>query len=113
MGNILVTDIHENPERDAAPYAYKKETNKEINEVTKKMIQEENPTIKSIDDRLFKDLGDNYMFEESMSRFHTMPNTKIPNDQEGFADFCYGTMTSCKEGNEFACTKKNTRYNNY
>ena len=40
-----------------------------------------------------------------MRNFYTMPNSRIPNDQKGFAEFCYGTMVSCKEGNEFACEK--------
>ena len=34
-------------------------------------------------------------------------NTKIPSNQKGFAEFCYGDMPSCKEGNEFQCTKNN------
>jgi hypothetical protein len=48
-----------------------------------------------------------------MINFNTNPNTQIPNDQAGFADFCYGNMPSCKEGNEFACMKKDFRYINY
>ena len=30
--------------------------------------------------------------------FHTMPSTTNPNDQTAFAEFCYGNMKSCKEG---------------
>mgnify|MGYP000365593319 CR=1 FL=1 len=58
------------------------------------------------------DLGDNFEFENSMMQFNTNPNTTVPNDQKGFADFCYGNMISCKEGNEFACAKKDLRYIN-
>jgi hypothetical protein len=52
--------------------------------------------------KLFSDLGDNYNFDFSMRNFYTNPNTTIPNDQGGFANFCFGDMVSAKEGNEFA-----------
>jgi hypothetical protein len=42
------------------------------------------------------------MFDHSMRNFYTNPSTTIPNDQEGFANFCFGDMISAKEGNEFA-----------
>ena len=41
-----------------------------------------------------------------MRPFYSTANTTIPNDQGAFADFCYGSMVSCKEGNPFACTKQ-------
>ena len=41
-----------------------------------------------------------------MRQFHTMPNTKIPNDQNAFAKFCYGDMKSCKDGDDL-CTRNN------
>ena len=28
--------------------------------------------------------------------FYTMPNTRVVNDQTGFAEWCYGTMGQCK-----------------
>ena len=31
-----------------------------------------------------------------MRNFHTMPNTKIPNEQRRFAEFCYGNMAFVK-----------------
>jgi hypothetical protein len=40
-----------------------------------------------------------------MIHFNATANTQIPNDQKSFAEFCYGDMTSCKEGNEMACTQ--------
>ena len=53
----------------------------------------------------FRDLGDSFNFDRSMRAWHPMPNTQCPNDQKSFADFCYGGMTSCKEGNSLACSK--------
>ena len=44
--------------------------------------------------------------------FHTMPNTTNPNDQKAFAEFCYGNMRSCKEGECFV-TSNYCEENNY
>ena len=59
--------------------------------------------------KLFEDLGDNLSFEHTMRSFHAMPNTTIPNAQKAFAEFCYGNMPSCKEGDVDACSKINRR----
>jgi hypothetical protein len=40
-----------------------------------------------------------------MRNFYSTPNTTIPNDQKAFAEFCYGDMISCKEGNPIACAQ--------
>ena len=49
-----------------------------------------------------------------MRTWYATPNTTIPNDQKGFAEFCYGNMTSCKEaGGGLACSKDNPRWINY
>ena len=78
------------------------------------MVIENNPNNPDISDKLFKDLGDQYMFEQSMQPFYSTASTTIPNDQAAFTDFCYGSMVSCKEGNAFACAKNNaTKYNLY
>ena len=55
---------------------------------------------KNIDKRLFKDLGDSLGFDRSMIAFNSTANTQIPNDQEGFAKFCYGDMKSGKDGSK-------------
>lgn len=47
--------------------------------------------------KLFSDLGDNFNFNQSMRTWYAMPNTQTPNDQEGFAKFCYGKLPSCKD----------------
>lgn len=58
------------------------------------MAKEEERDIK---DKLFMNLGDNYVFENSMRNYVTNPCTKVVNDQDGFARFCYGEMRSQKE----------------
>ena len=44
-----------------------------------------------------------------MRNFHSMPNTTIPNGQKAFAEFCYGNMPSCKDGDNEQCSKINRR----
>ena len=61
-------------------------------------------------DKLFKDLGDDFMFDRSMRNFYTTPNTKVvPGDQKAFAEFLYGDMQSCKDGDPIACEKNSFR----
>lgn len=110
--NVLLTEINDNPNRPQAAPAYNKQVGKEIDESTQKMV-ENNFGDKNIDERLFKDLGDAFDFDNSMRPFYATANTKIPNDQDAFAEFCYGDMISCKEGNALACVKDNYRYTNY
>jgi 1-deoxy-D-xylulose-5-phosphate reductoisomerase len=44
-------------------------------------------------------------FEQSMRQFYSNPATLTPDDQQAFAEFCYGSMISCAEGNKFACAR--------
>jgi hypothetical protein len=102
--NVLLPEIQDNPKRHAAALCDELGVEKKINDATKKFVNKE---------KIFSNLGDSYMFDNSMRSFHAMPNTKIPNDQGAFADFCYGNMPSCKEGDKEMCEKKNFRYTNY
>ena len=112
MMNVLLTDIADNPMRKEAAPSYQPAIETDINEKTKKFVSSEfnDPTI---DEKIFRDLGDAFEFDRTMINFHSTPNTKIPNDQGSFAEFCYGSMISCKENNGLACTKDNPRYNLY
>ena len=102
--NVMLTDIHDNPQKKPAAPTYNPVVTENINNATKKMVSDnfDDPTI---EDRLFKDLGDNCSFDLSMRTWYATPNTQVPNDQKKFAEFCYGGMTSCKEGNEIACSR--------
>ena len=110
--NVLLTEINDNPNRAEAAPAYNKKVGKEIDKTTQKMVEKKFGD-KNIDERLFKDLADAFDFDNSMRTFYATANTKIPNDQDAFAEFCYGDMISCKEGNGLACVKDNYRYTNY
>ena len=103
--NVLPNEIQDNPKRNQAAPAYNKAVEKEINEKTKEFITNNFDDKTNIDERLFKDLGDNVMFDNSMRAWYSTANTTVPNDQKSFAEYCYGDMVSCKEGNEFACTR--------
>jgi len=101
--NVMLPEIQYNPKREEAePYSEKVEN--DINEKAKEMVVE-NFGVPGIDKRLFKDLGDNFEFDRSMRNWYTTANTRVPNDQKSFAEFCYGDMISCKEVNENALTR--------
>ena len=102
LNNVLVGH---DPERGPAEKAYEKKSLENINESVKEMIQQQNSSIDNINDKLFKDLGENLEFDRSMRQFYTTANTTIPNDQKGFADFCYKDMVSGKTGDESALLK--------
>ena len=102
--NVMLTDIHDNPEKKPAAPSYNPVVTENINNATKKMVSD-NFNDPTIEDRLFKDLGDNFSFDQSMRTWYATPNTQVPNDQKKFAEFCYGGMASCKEGNEIACSR--------
>ena len=66
---------------------------------------------KVVDDKfskgLFKDINSVYDRENSQREFYTLPSTTIPNDQEAFGKWLYGTPKTCKEGNGNQCVGNN------
>jgi hypothetical protein len=112
FSNILVTDYSDNPNKKAAPPSDNLMVGKDIINRTKQLVQEQNPDQHDISDKIFKDLNDKLNFEQSLRSFNSTPGTTIPNDQSAFAEFCYGSMVSCKEGNLFACARNLTNHQN-
>ena len=110
LSNVLITDYEYNVDKKPAPPSYNEKVNDEILDQAKKFVEESNPDHPDIVNKLFNNLGDEMYFEQSLRQFNTNPSTTIPNDQSGFADFCYGSMISCKEGNSFACVRNLSRY---
>jgi len=94
--NVLLPEIQYNPQRKPAAPTFNPTVEKNINK-------------KVADPRLFLDLGDNIAFDQSMRNFYATANTTIPNDQKSFAEFCYGSMQSCKDGDYLQCSKNNYR----
>ena len=105
FSNVLVTDINGNPHKKPAPPAYNDQTNRAILAAAKEAVMNANPDQPNISDKLFKDLGEQLTFEQSMRQFYSNPSTQNPDDQQAFAEFCYGSMISCAEGNKFACAR--------
>jgi hypothetical protein len=112
FSNVLISDYDYNPNKKPAPPSFNTNVNNTILEKAKQLVVEANPDQPDIADKLFKDLGEQLVFEQSLIPFHSNPSTTIPNDQGAFADFCYGSMISCKEGNSFACARNLSRYTN-
>jgi hypothetical protein len=112
FSNVLLTDYDYNPLKKPAPPSFNENINNTILLQAKKMVNEANPEQPNISDKLFKGLGDELDFEQSLRPFHSNPSTTIPNDQQAFTDFCYGGMVSCKEGNLFACARNLSRHTN-
>jgi hypothetical protein len=113
LGNVLMNEYTDNPGRKPAPPSFNEEVYDSITNATKKMVQAINPGIKNTNKQLFGDLGENFELDLSLRNFYSNPNTKIPNDQGAFADYLYGDMPSSKEGDPFALTQNNPRYNLY
>jgi len=125
--NVLLPEIQDAPDRGGAMPAFVPEVESNINETAKQYISTNFDASKrdivtgpgsdsvseeesrDIYNKLFSNLGDNFEFDQSMRNFYATANTRVNNDQRAFAEFCYGDMVSCKEGDEFACSRNNTR----
>ena len=103
--NVTLPQIQYDPTRPPAAAAYKPDTLDKINTSTQDAAVSNFDNTDGIKEKLFADLGDSFMFDRSMVQFNATANTTIPNDQKSFAEFCYGDMISCKEGNALACTR--------
>jgi len=103
--NVLLPDYDYNPQKKPAPPSFNENIGDEILKQAKQLVLNANPDQPDLADKLFNDLGNQLVFEQSLQPFYSNPATTIPNDQEAFAEFCYGSMISCKEGNLFACAR--------
>ena len=113
LNNVMINDYNDSAAKKPAPPSYSQNTQNNLLDSAKKLVQEINHEQPNITDKLFHDLGEKINLEHSMRPFYSNPSTTIPNDQTAFANFCYGSMTSCKENNPFACAKNVSRYTNY
>ena len=102
--NVLLPEISDDPKRPPAAPAFNKAVTEEMNKETQDFVVSNFDNQTDIDKRLFRDIGDTWEFEQSMRTWYATPNTQVPNDQKAFAEYCYGDMISCKEGNGIACT---------
>lgn len=59
---------------------------------------------------LFRNIDDLWDKTNSQRQFYTVPNTSNPNDQQGFAEWCYKTDNTCKEDQEGCLKYEDLRY---
>lgn len=111
--NTLLPEIISNPKKLPAAPSYNNAVKEEINNSVKEMILN-NIGDKKLEDKLFDNLGNNMptTLDNSMRQFYTTPNSLIPNNQKDFANFCYGNMAKCKDGEIDKCLIRNTSLNN-
>jgi hypothetical protein len=116
FGNVLLTDIMDDPERKAAAPSFNPDVHEDITTAVKKQTQMLNPDIISTNKQLYGDLKDNYDLDMSMQRFYSTANSRISNDQGVFCTYLFGSMYSAKEDTPEGAmmrVKNNVRYLNY
>ena len=97
FGNVLLTDIMDEPDRKAAAPSFNPDVHDDINSATKKQTQMLNPGIINTNKQLYGDLYDSYTLDKSMMRFYSCANTRVTNDANSFGKWLYGNMPSSKE----------------
>jgi hypothetical protein len=113
MGNVLLTEINDSPNRPAASPSFNPDVYDNINSSVKKQTQMLNPDIKNTNKQLYGDLYDNWELDQSMRRFYSTANTRVTNDQGSFSKWLYGSMLSGKDSGPdgaFARVQDNYRY---
>ena len=112
FGNVLLTDINDNPEKKSAPPSFIKEVGESIKQNIEQMVLENNPHMKDKQENLW----DQFEGDRANHAFYSTANTRVDNDQGAYADFLYGNMPSSKESNANGAlmrTKNNSRYTLY
>lgn len=110
FGNVLLTEIQDNPGRKSAPPSFNVDVSENITNNIKNAVQYLNPTITDTNKQIYGDLYQNFELDQSNRVFYSNPNTKVVNDQGAFGEFLYGNMPSAKEGDPFALVQDNYRY---
>jgi hypothetical protein len=98
FSNVLLTQIMDDPDRNAAPPSFNVDVAENITKNTKKTVQMLNPEIKNTDKQLFGDLWENFELDQSNRAFYSTANTRVTNDQGAYAEYLYGDLKySAKE----------------
>jgi hypothetical protein len=116
FGNVLLTDIMDNPEKKSAPPSFNPDIEEKITKNVKRSVQMMNSSIDNTNKQLYGDLWENFELDQSNRRFYSTANTKVVNDQGAFAEFLYGNMPSGKSSGpdgDFARVQDNYRYTLY
>jgi hypothetical protein len=113
FGNVLLTDIADDPNRKAAAPSFNPDVYDDITSSVKKQTQMLNPDIINTNKQLYGDLYDSYTLDNSMMRFYSTANSRVANDQGAFSNWLYGQMPSGKSSGPdgaLARTQDNFRY---
>lgn len=93
--NVLMSEYATNPQRKRACTVTEGKTKTRV----KKLFE----------NNLYRDVSDIYDKNASDRNFYTTPITTIPNDQNSFAQYCYGGGKTCKQGNGTKCYQNTYR----
>ena len=96
FSNVLLTDIMDDPDRNAAPPSFNPEVDVDITKNIKKSVQFMNPGIKNTNKQLYGELWENFELDQSNRAFFSTANTRVVNDHGAFSKFLYGDMPSAK-----------------
>ena len=96
FSNVLLTDIMDDPDKNAAPPSFNPEVDVDITKNIKKAVQFMNPEIKNTNKQLYGELWENFELDQSNRAFFSTANTRVVNDQGAFSKFLYGNMPSAK-----------------
>lgn len=97
FGNVLLTDIQDNPEKKSAPPSFNVDVSNSINNAVMRQTQILNPEIENTDNQIYGDLWEKYNLDNSLMQFYSTSNTRVTSDQGAFAEYLYGNMYSSKE----------------
>jgi hypothetical protein len=112
FSNVLLTEILDDPNRNAAPPSFNPSIDEDITTNVKRSVQMMNPGIDNTNKQLFSDLTDKFYLDQSNRAFFSTANTRVSNDQTAFANFLYGDLKySAKESTpEGAITRVKDSY---
>ena len=96
FSNVLLTDIMDDPDKNAAPPSFNPQVDVDITKNIKKAVQFMNPGIKNTNKQLYGELWENFELDQSNRAFFSTANTRVVNDQGAFSKFLYGNMPSAK-----------------
>ena len=100
FGNVLLTDIMDDPLRKAAAPSFNPDVYEDITRAVKKQTQTLYPGIKNTNKQLYGDLYDNFQLDtDMMQRLYSTANSRVTNDQGAYGQWLYGSMPSAKEDN--------------
>jgi hypothetical protein len=95
FSNVLISDYKLNPNKSEFKEEYTPDLENRLNNSIKESILEQNNDNKEIG-AIFNNDSDNFEFEQNSRQFYTNPCTTIPNTQDKFLEFCFGTLPSEK-----------------